>query len=393
MAPSTRTLIAPHAREKHVDTHGPLSEDGLVRLLDHHGERLEDDTFSRFADHLTPEDLRGFWRDMSVLRAWDMEATSLQRQGELGLWVQSLGQEAAQIGSGRALRDPDFVFPSYREHGVALTRGVDLPNILRIFRGLEHGSWVPNEHGFHLYTLVIGAHALHATGYAMGLDRDGLVGSGDADKDGAVVCYFGDGATAQGDIAESLTFAAVNNAPVVFFCQNNQFAISESTTRQSKVPLADRAKGVGIPSVRVDGNDVIASHAVSKWALEHARSGNGPVFVEALTYRMGAHTTSDDPTRYRTRADEQYWAERDPIARLTTYLDGIGELPRSFRDEVEAEGKALGVRTRETVRGWDKPATMEMFDHVYAQPHATVQAERAFFERYQNSFADVQGQG
>lgn len=374
-----------------MDTHGPLSEDGLVRLLDHHGERLEHEDFSRYAEHLTPEDLRGFWRDMSVLRAWDLEATSLQRQGELGLWVQSLGQEAAQIGSGRALRDPDFVFPSYREHGVAMTRGVDLPSILRIFRGLEHGSWVPNEHGFHLYTLVIGAHALHATGYAMGMNRDGIVGTGDASKNGAVVCYFGDGATAQGDIAESMTFATVNNAPLVFFCQNNQFAISQSTTRQSTVALADRAKGAGIPSVRVDGNDVIASHAVSQWALEHARSGKGPVFVEALTYRMGAHTTSDDPTRYRTTADEEYWAERDPIDRLTTYLDRIGELPDSFRAEVAAEGKALGARTRETVRGWDKPATREMFDHVYSQPHATVQAEREWFERFEKSFADAEG--
>ncbi|WP_430867944.1 thiamine pyrophosphate-dependent dehydrogenase E1 component subunit alpha [Demequina aurantiaca] len=375
-----------------MDAIGPLSEEGLVRLLDLHGARHEHAQFSPYAEHLTPQDLRGFWRDMNVLRAWDMEAMSLQRQGELGLWVQSYGQEAAQIGSGHALRDPDFVFPSYREHGVAMTRGVDLPSILRIFRGLEHGSWVPNEHGFHLYTLVIGAHALHATGYAMGLDRDGLVASGNPDEDGAVVCYFGDGATSQGDIAESMTFASVNNAPIVFFCQNNQFAISESVTRQSKVPLADRAKGFGMPSVRVDGNDVIASHAVTQWALEHARSGKGPVFVEALTYRMGAHTTSDDPTRYRAKTNEEYWAERDPIARLTTYLESIGELPDEFRDAVAAEGKALGVRTREAVRGWAKPDASEMFDHVYAQPHSTVDAERAWFDRYQKSFADAEVQ-
>jgi len=382
-----------YAREAHVDTIGPLSEEGLVRLLDYKGARHDDVQFSPYAAHLTPDYLRSFWRDMTVLRAWDMEAMSLQRQGELGLWVQSYGQEAAQIGSGHALRAPDFVFPSYREHGVALTRGVDLPSILRIFRGLEHGSWVPDEHGFHLYTLVIGAHALHATGYAMGMDRDGLVASGNADNDGAVVCYFGDGATSQGDIAEAMTFASVNNAPVVFFCQNNQFAISESPTRQSNVPLADRAKGMGIPSVRVDGNDVVASHAVTQWALEHARSGNGPVFVEALTYRMGAHTTSDDPTRYRTREDEEYWAQRDPIARLTVYLEGIGELSDQFRDEVEAEAKALGVRTRETVRSWGKPQVMDMFEHVYSQPHASVDADRAWFDRFQKSFVDTEVQG
>ncbi|MFV0634653.1 pyruvate dehydrogenase (acetyl-transferring) E1 component subunit alpha [Demequina sp.] len=370
-----------------MDSTGPLSEHDLVQLLDHHGREVSNARFDAYAAHLTDDDLRAFWRDMTVLRAFDLEATSLQRQGELGLWVQSLGQEAAQIGSGHALREPDFVFPSYREHGVALTRDVDLVEVLRIFRGLQHGAWNPQDHGFHLYTLVIGSHALHATGYAMAMDRDGLVASGNPDHDGAVVCYFGDGATSQGDVNEALVFAAVNDAPVVFFVQNNQFAISEPATRQSRVPIADRGKGFGVPSVRVDGNDVIACHAVTRWALEHARSGNGPVLIEAFTYRMGAHTTSDDPTRYRSKAQESYWAERDPIARLDTYLTQAGKLDQDYRDQVAAEAKALGERTRTTVRSWVKPATLTMFDHVYALPHATVEAERAWFERYEQSFA------
>ncbi len=368
---------------------GPLSDEGLIRLLDRTGARLEDPFFSQYAKDLTDDDLRRFWREMTLTRAFDNEATSLQRQGELGLWVPALGQEAAQIGSGNAVRKPDFVFPSYREHGVALTRGIDLPVILKMFRGIEHGSWVPSEHSFHLYTLVIGAHTLHATGYAMAMDRDGLVASGKPENDGAVICYFGDGATSQGDVNEALIFAAVNNAPVVFFCQNNQFAISEPTTRQSRVPLADRGKGVGIPSVRVDGNDVIASYAVSNWALQYARSGAGPVLVEAFTYRMGAHTTSDDPTRYRTRADEAYWAERDPIARLTTYMENAGILPDEYREEVAQEAKGLGRRTRELVKTWPAPSKTEMFEHVYAEPHATVDAERAWFERYERSFLEA----
>jgi 2-oxoisovalerate dehydrogenase E1 component alpha subunit len=369
-----------------VDAVGPLSDEGLVRLLTHTGERVEHDFFSAYADDLTPADLREMWRQMVITRAFDQEATSLQRQGELGLWVPSLGQEAAQIGSGAVLREPDFVFPSYREHGVALTRGVDLPDILKIFRGLQHGAWEPAEHSFHLYTLVIGAHALHATGYAMAMDRDGVVASGDPANDGAVICYYGDGATAQGDVNEALVFAAVNNAPVVFFCQNNQFAISEPTTRQSRVPLADRAKGVGIPSVRVDGNDVIASRAVTNWAMQYARSGAGPVFVEAFTYRMGAHTTSDDPTRYRSKADEAYWAERDPIARVDAYLTSIDELPDDFRAEVADEAKALGRRTREAVKSWSRGEVLSIFDHVYAEPHATVEAERAWMDRFEQSF-------
>ncbi|MFW7415424.1 thiamine pyrophosphate-dependent dehydrogenase E1 component subunit alpha [Demequina sp. SO4-18] len=371
-----------------MDEVGPLSSDGLVQLLDAAGEAVENETFSPYAAHLTADDLRAFWRDMTVLRAFDLEATSLQRQGELGLWVQSLGQEAAQIGSGHALREPDFVFPSYREHGVALTRDVDLVDLLKIFRGLQHGAWTPADHGFHLYTLVIGSHALHATGYAMALDRDGLVASGNPERDGAAVCYFGDGATSQGDVSEALTFASVYNAPVVFFVQNNQFAISEPATRQTRVPIADRGKGFGIPTVRVDGNDVIACHAVTQWAVRHARSGGGPVFIEAFTYRMGAHTTSDDPSRYRSKAQETYWAERDPIARLETYLTHRGELSDEFRAEVSAEAKALCERARTAVRSWEREPLLTMFDDVYALPHATVEAEREWFERYEASFAD-----
>lgn len=371
-----------------VDALGPLSDEGLVTLLTHTGERVEHPDFSAYAADLDLEALRAMWHHMTVLRGFDLEATSLQRQGELGLWVQSLGQEAAQIGSGHALRPTDFVFPSYREHGVALMRGVDLPEILRLFRGLQHGAWDAAAHGFHLYTLVIGAHSLHATGYAMAMDRDGLVGTGDPERDGAVVCYFGDGATSQGDVSEAMVFASVHNAPIVFFVQNNQFAISEPTTRQSRVPLAQRGAGFGIPAVRVDGNDVIASYAVTRWALEKARSGGGPVLIEAFTYRMGAHTTSDDPTKYRTRADEAYWAERDPIARLETYLRGLGELGDDAVEAARAEIKELGRRTRETVKSWERPPASTMFDHVYAEPHATVEAERAWFARFQGSFVD-----
>lgn len=204
-------------------------DDDLVRLVDHEGERTTDarwDAYRARAAHLSLSDVRDMFRDMTLVRAFDNEATSLQRQGELGLWAQSLGQEAAQIGSGRALAPQDYVFPSYREHGVAHTRGVDLAQILHLFRGIDHGGWDAQAHSFQNYTLVIGAHTLHATGYAMGVQRDGLVGTGDPTRDMAVVTYFGDGATSQGDVNESLVFASVNQAPLVMFCQNNQWAIS-----------------------------------------------------------------------------------------------------------------------------------------------------------------------
>lgn len=370
---------------------GPLTDAGLVRLLTRNGELIDHPDHTPRIAHLGLPQLRDLYRDMVLVRRFDTEATALQRQGELGLWAQSLGQEAAQVGSGRALAPQDYVFPSYREHGVAHTRGVDPTDILKLFRGVDHGGWDPRAHRFHLYTLVIGSHTLHATGFAMGMQRDGSVGTGDPGRDAAVVTYFGDGATSQGDVSEALVFAAVHNAPVVFFCQNNQWAISEPTTRQSRTPLADRGPGFGIPSVRVDGNDVLASYAVTAEALERARSGGGPTFIEAFTYRMGAHTTSDDPTRYRSAAEEEYWRQRDPIDRLRLYLTAQDALDQDFLDALDAEGAALGERVRSTVRGFGRPPATSIFDHVYGAPHSVVEEERAWFEQYESSFLPAGG--
>ncbi|WP_182114342.1 MULTISPECIES: pyruvate dehydrogenase (acetyl-transferring) E1 component subunit alpha [unclassified Actinotalea] len=363
----------------------------MIQLLTPTGERVAHPEYDRRIEHLDAEALRGLYRDMVLVRRFDTESTALQRQGELGLFPQALGQEAAQVGSGRALAPQDYVFPSYREHGVAHTRGLDLVDILRQFRGVDHGGWDTRAHNFHLYTLVIGSHTLHATGYAMALQRDGAVGTGDPARDAAVVTYFGDGATSQGDTNEAFVFAAVNNAPLVLFCQNNQWAISEPTENQSRVPLVERGKGFGVPSVRVDGNDVLACYAVTAEALERAHSGNGPTFIEAYTYRMGAHTTSDDPTRYRSAAEEEAWRRRDPIDRLRLHLEALGELDAAFVAALDAEGEALGEHLRAAVRAMDRPPTSTLFEHVYAGPHAVVDAERAWFEQYEASFEAAPG--
>lgn len=370
-------------------TGGPLTDEGLVQLLTPTGERVSHPEYDAYAADLDADRLRAMYRDMVLTRRFDTEATSLQRQGELALYAQCLGQEAAQTGSGHALAPQDHVFPSYREHGVAQARGLEMTDVLRLFRGIDHGGWDPADHNFHLFTLVIGSHALHATGYAMGVQRDGLVGTGDPDRDTAVVAYFGDGATAQGDVSEALVFASVNQAPVVLFCQNNQWAISEPTTKQSRVPIADRAPGFGVPSVRVDGNDVVATYAVTRQALERARSGGGPTFVEAFTYRMGAHTTSDDPTRYRSREEEEHWRRRDPIERLRVHLESVGELPEVFQAELAGEADAFGAHVRDTVRAMGRPSAASMFDHVYATRHGVVDAEREWFARYEASFTDA----
>jgi len=361
----------------------------LVQLLTPEGERVDHvghPEYSATIDELTDDDLRGFYRDQVLIRRVDAEATALQRQGELGIWASLLGQEAAQVGSARALRHQDYAFPTYREHGVAWVRGVNPLNLLGLFRGVNQGGWDPNENNFHLYTIVIGAQTLHAVGYAMGIQHDHAVGTGDPDRDAAVIAYFGDGATAQGDVNESFVYAASMNAPVVFFCQNNQWAISQPVEKQTRIPIYQRARGFGFPGVRVDGNDVLAVYAVTKAAMNAARSGQGPMMIEAYTYRMGAHTTSDDPTKYRVSADVEVWKLRDPIARLKAYLTSSGKADKSYFDAVDVEADALAVTIREGCLSMPDPEPASMFDNVYVEEHPLVEAERAAFAAYTASF-------
>jgi 2-oxoisovalerate dehydrogenase E1 component alpha subunit len=356
--------------------HLPQQPD-LVQLLTPEGERVEHPEYSL---DISEDELRSLYRDLTLVRRWDVEATALQRQGELGIWASLLGQEAAQVGAGRALAPDDMAFPTYREHGVAWVRGVDPLDVISLFRGVDNGGWDPGATGFNLYTVVIGAQCLHATGYAMGVQRDSA--------ESAVLAFLGDGATSQGEVNESLIWAATFSAPVVFFCQNNQYAISVPIERQSRVPLFQRAAGFGFPGVRVDGNDVLAVLAVTKAALAAAREGQGPTFIEAFTYRMGAHTTSDDPTRYRLASELEEWKLRDPIARLKAYLSRSGIADHDFFAAVEAEADELAVRIRQgTVEMVDPPGP-SMFDHVYAEQTPTLAAQRAEFVEYHASFAD-----
>ncbi len=365
---------------------GPSHADGgpeLVQLLTPEGERVEHPDFSF---DLEDEAIKGFYRDMVLTRRIDVEATALQRHGELGIWAQLLGQEAAQIGSGRAMAKQDFVFPTYREHGVAYTRDLDPLKLLGLFRGVDQGSWDPADTNFGLYTIVIGAQTLHAVGYAMGMQRDGVVGTGDEDRDAAVVTYFGDGASSQGDVNESFVFAASYNAPVVFFCQNNQWAISEPIERQSRIPLYQRALGFGFPGVRVDGNDVLACYAVTKAALQRAHEGSGPTLVEAYTYRMGAHTTTDDPTRYRLSSDVEAWKLKDPIARVKAYLTRNGLADQAFFEEIDEEAEQLGHHLREGCKALPDPSPLSVFDQVYVEQTPELAAQKEAYAAYLASF-------
>jgi 2-oxoisovalerate dehydrogenase E1 component subunit alpha len=358
----------------------------LIQLLTPEGERID---HPEYPLELTAADLRDLYRDLVLVRRIDTEAISLQRQGELGIWASLLGQEAAQIGSGRALGPDDMVFPTYREHGVAWCRGIDPARLLELYRGVSHGGWDPKEHRFHLYTIVIGSQTLHATGYAMGIQRDGALGG---DQGEAVIVYFGDGATSQGDVNEAFVWASVFNAPVVFFCQNNQWAISEPLEKQSRIPLYQRARGFGFPGLRVDGNDVLACYAVTKKAMQAAREGQGPTFIEAFTYRMGAHTTTDDPTRYRLASELEMWKLKDPIERVRAYLVRTGQAEPEFFADVEAEANKVGADVREACRTMPDPPVLSLFDDVYAEPTAIVRAEREQYAAYLNSFEELGGE-
>ena len=349
----------------------------LVQLLTPEGERV---SHPDYALDLTAEDYRSLYRDLVLVRRVDVEATALQRQGELGIWAALLGQEAAQVGSGRALLPGDYAFPTYREHGVAYCKGVDPLKLLGLFRGVSHAGWDPHDHNFGLYTIVIGSQTLHATGYAMGIQKDGT--------EDAVIAYFGDGATSQGDVNEAFVFATVFNAPVVFFCQNNQWAISEPLERQTRIPLYQRARGFGFPGLRVDGNDVLAVLAVTRAALRNAREGNGPTFIEAFTYRMGAHTTSDDPTRYRLASDLETWKLKDPLERMKAYLVRSGMADAAFFAGVEVDADALAAHVRKGCIEMPDPDPLSIFDGVYAEPTALLAEERARFAAYLSSFAD-----
>ncbi len=353
----------------------------LIQLLTPEGERTEQPDYPL---EVSADEIKSLYRDLALVRRIDFEAIALQRQGELGIWASLLGQEAAQVGSGRALGPRDMAFPTYREHGVAWCRGLDPVKLLELFRGVSHGGWDPKAHNFHLYTIVIGSQTLHATGYAMGVQRDGAVG-----EDGeAVIAYFGDGATSQGDVNEAFIWASVTNAPIVFFCQNNQWAISEPLERQSRVPLYRRALGFGFPGVRVDGNDVLACLAVTRQALQAAREGQGPTLIEAFTYRMGAHTTTDDPTRYRLSAELESWKLKDPIERVKQYLIRTGLADTDFFDAVGAEADQVGARVRKSCLEMPDPRPLSIFDNVYAEPNALTEAERRQFAAYLDSFVD-----
>jgi pyruvate dehydrogenase E1 component alpha subunit len=308
---------------------------------------------------LKDEDLRELYRLLVKVRRADVEATALQRQGQLAVYPPLLGQEAAQVGSAFAVQRSDYLFPSYRELGAAVVRGVDLVEYLHFYRATWHGgTFDANEHRFGYVSVPVGSQTLHAVGWAMGAKKDG--------RSDVAVAYFGDGATSEGDVHEAWNFAAVFGSPVVFFCQNNQWAISVPLSRQTIAPIWRKAAAYGFPGVRVDGNDVLAVYQVTKEAAERARTDGVPTLIEALTYRLGPHSTADDAGRYQPKEQVEEWRTKDPLERYSRFLRERGLLDDDLAAAAEDEAKAFGRRLRDGVIASGPRPLPELFEWVFA---------------------------
>ncbi|MBI4575294.1 MAG: pyruvate dehydrogenase (acetyl-transferring) E1 component subunit alpha [Planctomycetes bacterium] len=318
---------------------------------------------------LSLAELKHLYRTMVRTRALDERGMNLQRQGRIAFYVPSTGQEAAHIGSAFALRADDWVFPSYREPGIALLRGAPVRElVLQLYGrdlGRTRGRQMPNHFAFadlHLVSISspIGTQIVQATGCAMAMRARG--------RDQVAMTWFGDGATSSNDFHVGLNFAGVYRAPVVFFCQNNGWAITLPVDRQTaSTTLAVKAKAYGLPGVRVDGNDVRAVVTAARDAVDRARAGGGPTLIEAVTYRMGPHSTSDDPRRYRTEAECETWARRDPLERLRHDLEGQGAWTQAQEDEVRAAARDEVNTAVAEAEAAPSPDPRDLFEEVYAE--------------------------
>ncbi|MEX2619850.1 MAG: pyruvate dehydrogenase (acetyl-transferring) E1 component subunit alpha [Egibacteraceae bacterium] len=330
----------------------------------------EHPAYAGYLAELDEKDYRRLYRFMALARRLDTQAVNLGRQGQLAVYPPSRGQEAAQVGAAYALAGQDWIVPSYRELGMALVRDVPPEALLHLWRGTWHGTYAPDAHHFGLVSIPVGTQALHAVGFAMGARLD--------EADLVVLACIGDGATSEGDVHEAMNFASVYDAPCVFFVQNNQYAISVPVARQMHGPtIAHRAIGYGMPGYRCDGNDVLATYAVTRRAVDRARAGHGPSLVEAVTYRTEAHTTSDDPRRYRPPGELETWQGRDPITRFSAYLEREGLLGEDVRAEVDQEAELYARRVRDAVFDAPHGDPLELFEHVYVDPPTALAEQRA----------------
>jgi len=317
-----------------------------------------------------PDVLRELHRRMVLGRRFVTEATALTKQGRLAVYPSSRGQDACQVGAVLALRDQDWLFPTYRDSVAVLTRGVPAEETLSLLRGEWHCGYDPYEYRVAPQCTPLATNTLHAVGlaHAARLKR----------QDQVALVLLGDGATSEGDTHEALNFAGVWKAPVVFLVQNNGYAISVPLAKQTAAPtLAAKGIGYGVPSMLIDGNDAAAVYAAVRAGIDRAAAGGGPTLIEAITYRVEAHTNADDATRYRASAEVSTWLERDPIVRLDGYLRAKGLLDDAVAGQLAAEGDRLAAEVRDRMNEDVSVDPAELFEHVYAEPTAALERQRA----------------
>ncbi|MDL4772444.1 pyruvate dehydrogenase (acetyl-transferring) E1 component subunit alpha [Actinomadura xylanilytica] len=340
-----------------------------IQLIDENGDRA---TRPRSGGHTLPpaDALLAAYRALVVGRRFDQQASSLVKQGRLAVYPSSHGQEASEVGAVLALRPTDWLFPTYRDSVALVTRGIDPVEVLTLLRGDWHCGYDPAAHRTAPQCTPLATQAPHAVGVGYAARAKG--------EDTVVLAFLGDGATSEGDFHEALNFAAVFRAPVVFFVQNNQYAISVPLDRQTAAPsLAHKAVGYGVPGVGVDGNDVAAVLAVVGRAAERARAGEGPTLIEAHTYRIEAHTNADDATRYRADGEVAAWLRRDPVERLTAHLRRTGALDDAGIAAVADEAERHAADLRDRLPAQTPPDPAELFAHVYAAPTPQLREQAA----------------
>jgi pyruvate dehydrogenase E1 component alpha subunit len=328
-----------------------------ITILDENGQ-VDKDLEPDISDDVLLE----LHRTMLLSRRFDERLLTLQRQGKIGTFGPIKGQEASQLGAAAVLEDGDWLVPSFREMAAEIWRGKSLENVLLIYGGYNEGGTIPDDRNNLPVAIPVGTQILHAVGigYAQAYD----------DKDRVAMVFFGDGATSGGDFHEGLNFAGVLNAPVVFVCQNNHWAISVPVKKQTRSKtIAQKALAYGVPGKQVDGNDILAVYAAAKQAADRARAGDGPTLIECVTYRMSVHTTADDPKRYRQEEEVAAWEKRDPLTRFQKYLMDKELLSEKkiegLENDIKEEIKEAVNRFQEKAESYDDPLTM--FDHVLAE--------------------------
>jgi pyruvate dehydrogenase E1 component alpha subunit len=355
--------------------------DDRVQVLDEDGRVLEGATVPDLDD----ETLIDMYRYMRLARHFDERAVSLQRQGRMGTYPPLAGQEGSQVGSAMALDEDDWVFPSYREHAAMLVRGLSMKRTLLYWMGDEHGNQVPEENNFFTVAVPIATQIPHATGAAWAAKLKG--------EDHAFIAYFGDGATSEGDFHEGLNFGGVFDVPCVYFCNNNQWAISVPRERQTASDtLAQKAAAYGFEGVQVDGMDPLAVYQVTDAALAKARDPPEgelrPTLIESVQYRFGAHTTADDPSVYRSEEEVEEWKRRDPIPRLESYLLDTGRLDEEGVGTIESAIEQEVADAIEAAEDAPRPHPDDIFDFVYEEPTERVAEGKATLRELRDRHGD-----